>query len=106
MLEEDDALATEAAGEEDENGAGDEGGAWASGLDGFADLIDRKISVGFINGNDISYLVVSCKGMSPAGAEKAAALKVIIRRYKDYEMMEPFSSAVHTFLGLFSSSAG
>ena len=38
MLEEDDALAAETAGEEDENAAGLKGVAGAGGVDGFADL--------------------------------------------------------------------
>lgn len=38
VLEEDDALAAETAGEEDENAAGLEGVAGAGGVDGFADL--------------------------------------------------------------------
>lgn len=38
VLEEDDALAAETAGEEDEDCPGDEGGAGAGGVDGFADL--------------------------------------------------------------------
>ncbi len=38
MLEEDDTLAAETAGEEDENAAGLEGEAGAGGVDGFADL--------------------------------------------------------------------
>lgn len=38
MLEEDDALAAETAGEEDENAARLEGVAGAGGVDGFADL--------------------------------------------------------------------
>ena len=49
MLEKDDALAAEAAGEEDENGAGLERGARFGGLDGFADLkrgcISSKVQI-------------------------------------------------------------
>ncbi len=43
MLQEDDALAAETAGEEDEDGAGGEGGAWAGGFDGFADLHEEEV---------------------------------------------------------------
>lgn len=42
MLEEDDAFAAETAGEEDEDGARDKGGAWAGGFDGFADLMEKQ----------------------------------------------------------------
>lgn len=42
MLEEDDTLATEAAGEEDQNGTGLEGFPELSGTDSLADLLYRK----------------------------------------------------------------
>lgn len=38
VVQEDDALATETASEEDENGSWDEGSAWSGGTDGLADL--------------------------------------------------------------------
>lgn len=44
VFKEDDALAAEAAGEEDEDGAGLEREAGAGGVDGFADLCGRAIS--------------------------------------------------------------
>lgn len=42
VFEEDDALAAETAGEEDEDAAWLEGGAWTGGVDGFADLIGSE----------------------------------------------------------------
>lgn len=38
VVQEDDALATETASEEDENGSWDKGSAWSGGTDGLADL--------------------------------------------------------------------
>ena len=50
MLEEDDALAAETAGEEDENAARLEGVAGAGGMDGFADLkgVGQRCECGWI----------------------------------------------------------
>ena len=47
MLEEDDALAAEAASEEDQNGARLERWTWFCGMNGFADLVVKVSSCSF-----------------------------------------------------------
>lgn len=45
VVQEDDALATETASEEDENGSWDEGSAWSGGTDGLADLEKSRLAI-------------------------------------------------------------